>query len=299
MTAQTILNELEGLVILSELEHAVILAEAATGENAPDAHRPLTPREQRARVRFGDIAKMQDKAAEQIGEALATLNTVIAGAVYGVMFSGDTTTPAAALKALEELTATQPKAIRLAVEGATAKIAAVLAGVYKRAGELVRGEATRQGKDLTGLPLIVKPAAVFETSARAVAMAPHTRMIDRLQKGLAEPRTINAPTLDRALVGRIMGDDEPIPKGAHDQGRQATHGASNSGRFDNAEPLEPLNAWASEILDRNTCKACSHVDGKDYDTFEEARAAYPDFGGFANCAGGSRCRGTLVMEFAG
>ena len=292
-----IVDELETLVILSELEQQVILAEANTGENAPDAHRPLSPREQQARVRFGDIAKMQEEASEQIGEALKTLNLVISSAVYAALFSGDTTTPAKALTALAEIQAKQPKAIQQAIEGATTKIALVLARVYRKAGELVRGEAVRQGKDLTGLLLITKSVTAFETPARAVAMAPHTRMLDRLQKGLAEPRTINQPILDRALVGRIMGDNEPIPKGAHDQGRQATHGASNGGRFDNAEPIGPLDAWASEIMDKNTCKACSHIDGKDFDTWEEARAAYPDFGGYTNCSGGSRCRGTLVIEF--
>jgi hypothetical protein len=50
---------------------------------------------------------------------------------------------------------------------------------------------------------------------------------------------------------------------------------------------------ASEILDGSTCPPCLGVDGTTYDTYEAAVNDYPA-GGYKNCLGGSRCRGTLI-----
>jgi 2'-5' RNA ligase len=50
---------------------------------------------------------------------------------------------------------------------------------------------------------------------------------------------------------------------------------------------------ASEILDRNVCQPCRQVDGTTYETLADATEQYPS-GGFRNCLGGVRCRGTIV-----
>lgn len=54
--------------------------------------------------------------------------------------------------------------------------------------------------------------------------------------------------------------------------------------------------YASEILDNNTCASCAANDGTEYPDIDAAEQDYP-FGGYTECAGGGRCRGTLVKVY--
>ena len=69
--------------------------------------------------------------------------------------------------------------------------------------------------------------------------------------------------------------------------------AQNEGRMAVLAVTPPAEYTASEILDRNSCAPCRAVDGTRYTNLIDARAAYPT-GGYINCLGGPRCRGTLV-----
>lgn len=70
--------------------------------------------------------------------------------------------------------------------------------------------------------------------------------------------------------------------------------AQNEGRMAVLAVAPPATYTATEILDsKSTCKPCRDVDGTQYASLEEARAAYPT-GGYVSCLGGARCRGTLV-----
>lgn len=72
--------------------------------------------------------------------------------------------------------------------------------------------------------------------------------------------------------------------------------AQNAGR--RAVMVEkPAEIYSSELLDANTCSACASVDGKEYDDLLDADSDYPA-GGFKDCLGGPRCRGTLVAVYA-
>lgn len=61
--------------------------------------------------------------------------------------------------------------------------------------------------------------------------------------------------------------------------------------------LEQLSAgWrfmATEELDRNTCKPCSDIDGKTYDSLAAALEDYPHGAGYHACEGRHRCRGQI------
>jgi hypothetical protein len=93
----------------------------------------------------------------------------------------------------------------------------------------------------------------------------------------------------------------------------ATMQAYNAGRkaFMRAQeepPVEPIMAraepggavrmaiYASEVMDENTCGPCADIDGTEYDTLAEAEEDYPT-GGYVECEGGLRCRGTLVAVY--
>ena len=54
--------------------------------------------------------------------------------------------------------------------------------------------------------------------------------------------------------------------------------------------------YASELLDSNTCTPCSQIDGMEYANPDEALADYPA-GGYSECEGGPRCRGSVVTVF--
>lgn len=53
---------------------------------------------------------------------------------------------------------------------------------------------------------------------------------------------------------------------------------------------------ASELLDSNTCKPCSQIDGKQFSTLDDAEKAYPG-GGYLDCLGGARCRGQIIATW--
>lgn len=80
-----------------------------------------------------------------------------------------------------------------------------------------------------------------------------------------------------------------------DQLRGAVTYAQNTGRaatFATADQTA-IRYYSSEILDVNTCDACSSIDGTEYQSLQDAENDY-SAGGYVDCAGGPRCRGTLV-----
>jgi hypothetical protein len=82
-----------------------------------------------------------------------------------------------------------------------------------------------------------------------------------------------------------------------DQLRGAVTMAQNSARaavFSEALKLAPADVYASELLDSNTCSPCIANDGKSYGSLDAAIMDYAS-GGFVQCEGGPRCRGTLVL----
>lgn len=74
----------------------------------------------------------------------------------------------------------------------------------------------------------------------------------------------------------------------------AVSAAQNEGRRTVLSAAPPASFYEStEILDKNVCSACRAEDGTRYDTLEAATRAYPS-GGYRNCLGGIRCRGTII-----
>lgn len=76
----------------------------------------------------------------------------------------------------------------------------------------------------------------------------------------------------------------------------AMQAAQNSGRKKVFQTDPPKQLYSSELLDSNTCENCAEVDGTQYDDISAAEADYPT-GGFMDCLGGVRCRGTLVAVY--
>lgn len=109
-----------------------------------------------------------------------------------------------------------------------------------------------------------------------------------------------------SLVGRPQVSPEQVSQevNAHlselsDAGPRESIGgavtaAQNEGRRIVMSVAPPASYYeSSEILDRNVCAPCRAQDGTRYETLADASAVYPS-GGYRDCLGGPRCRGTIV-----
>jgi hypothetical protein len=75
----------------------------------------------------------------------------------------------------------------------------------------------------------------------------------------------------------------------------AMSASQNTGRMAVLQVAPAGQYLATEIGDKNTCGPCKAIDGTEFNSLSEAQNAYPSGGGgYANCAGGGRCRGTMI-----
>lgn len=109
-----------------------------------------------------------------------------------------------------------------------------------------------------------------------------------------------------SLVGRPQVSPEQVSSevnthlaelseaGPRDAVGGAITAAQNEGRRIVMSVAPPAQFYeSSEILDRNVCGPCRTQDGTRYETLPDATEAYPS-GGYRDCLGGTRCRGTIV-----
>jgi len=83
-----------------------------------------------------------------------------------------------------------------------------------------------------------------------------------------------------------------------DQFGGALTSAINDGRFSAMDGAPDGTRFeASELLDSNTCDPCSLIDGTEYESLADLTADY-SAGGYNDCDGGSRCRGTGIAIYA-
>jgi len=83
------------------------------------------------------------------------------------------------------------------------------------------------------------------------------------------------------------------PAGPREQIGAAMTAAQNAGRLSVLSVAPEAVYLASESLDKNTCPACKTIDGTEFSSLSAAHEAYPG-GGYIDCAGGGRCRGTMI-----
>lgn len=159
------------------------------------------------------------------------------------------------------------------------------------AGEAV-AELSAQGVDLDGPEadalrvLVVDHAtAVATQTADGLSLAASRRAVQLAGSGLTPVE----------LAGEVATYLEGLEHTwERDQLAGAAQQALNAGRLHVFERVEQTTAfYASELLDAATCSACIAVDGNSYDSIDAARRDYPS-GGFRDCRGGPRCRGTVV-----
>lgn len=83
----------------------------------------------------------------------------------------------------------------------------------------------------------------------------------------------------------------------------ALHGAQNAARLETLAAAPKTAVYATEVMDKATCSPCRKIDGTwlGYNNssadMKAIRATYPN-GGYTDCEGRARCRGTVVGLWA-
>lgn len=181
-------------------------------------------------------------------------------------------------------------------DGARLLIARMIA-YAREAGEAQQAEAEAQGVD-------VPEWSLDDEALTAAAIRDRLRQVGRaaarvLGVGLVQSAVRQAMQVwgsgSAAQVAAAVDEHLDGLSGAavEEQVGAAMSAAQNEGRMAVLAVAPPAEYFASEALDRSSCKPCRDVDGTRYTTLPDARTAYPS-GGYVNCLGGPRCRGTLV-----
>ena len=181
----------------------------------------------------------------------------------------------------------------------TARTAALLARVMTEAGvdaaDAVVDEADTQGvtiqpgkvdsKRIDGVSTVVSGLV----AARLVASAASTAM------------RANGPHVTPAdVAGKVReGLDGLSVDGPRPQLAGAITGSQNEARIATLRKAPEGAIYASEVNDSNTCSNCAAVDGKwlgNVSDLDEIEQLYPGgaYGGYVDCLGRERCRGTIV-----
>ena len=84
--------------------------------------------------------------------------------------------------------------------------------------------------------------------------------------------------------------------GRRDRLSGALHRATNTGRLATLAEAPAATYRASEHNDSRRCDPCAQIDGTEFADLAAANAAYGT-GGYVDCLGGARCRGTVVAEW--
>jgi hypothetical protein len=164
------------------------------------------------------------------------------------------------------------------------------------AARLIR-EAATQG-------VIINPAAVHLDEGRIAQIARARAALIGARLGTEATRTTLHTVA--ATAGSDAADQVNVhldglsPTPLADQLQAAMTAAQNMGRIEAATAgLDAGNTGtfvSSEILDANTCPPCEQVDGTEFGSLDEAEAAYAN-GGYIDCDGLERCRGTIIVTW--
>lgn len=298
------LDELEVWVLLAELERDVIALEADAGRNVPGATRPLTRAEWDAGIRFGVIDERTQLLAGRALAATDRLAEQTATAMEAALADAGSPDDVRALTAAwaSPLATGLPEGLTPAgIEQAARDVEAVLAQAWDAGAGDVRAEYEYQGA--TGLPdtgPAMPPPVLLSLAGAAAAVVTH-RVTRALGAAADAARASGAPTASVVAREAVQAARDVSVAGTRDLARQGVHQATSAARSAQATvPGMPAikEIYASELLDGNTCDPCGAIDGVRYVSIDEARVDYREAGGFRQCEGGLRCRGTLVFVHA-
>ncbi|WP_053207979.1 hypothetical protein [Jiangella muralis] len=291
--------------VVDELRDELIRAEVAAGWSVPGARRPLHRHEVTAHVRFGDLERAIAGAGGRVYRHAAGVRDQLLDALANDLTELATTgSPLTILDRIRALAdpssgAVLPGVAR-AVDDAAATIEADLLNLSRNGARGLAAENARQARQPapppTGDddPVSDQARGIAHSEARRVAAQPVARLLTVAERAAARAAS-DADPID-VVDAVITAAESASDAGTADVARQAANRAHGAGRAQAAATMpEPREVYASELMDRDTCRPCGDVDGRTYTDLAAALVDYPDMGGYVACAGGGRCRGTLVL----
>lgn len=183
-----------------------------------------------------------------------------------------------------------------------------LADMAASAADQVVEEAAEQGVTIQAPPLHESlrnyvPRLYAQIGAELAGVAVATAAALGGALALAAGREALRQYTPGAVGARIARSVTGFLRGLSDRFRRdelggALHRAQNNARIATLEEAPPAQYVASEIRDKNQCRPCRDIDGRVFESLDEARRLYGT-GGYRECLGGQRCRGTIVARWNG
>jgi HK97 family phage portal protein len=250
----------------------------------------------RPRPARGPHAASEDAGMEQVREQyddaltalLAAWEPVADAQIDALAAQVETTVDAGDTAALADLTADSAaaaKTLRAALGDMAETAAAQMAAEAAEQGVTVKPPKVDKGlRNAFGSELIeIAAVTAGLLSADLVASA------GREALRLLTPGASGAEVAER-VGGFLRGLKNWFRR---DQLGGALHRAQNIGRLATLAAAPPATYVADERMDVNTCGPCREIDGTEWDTLADAQAVY-GAGGYPQCEGGIRCRGTVT-----
>ncbi len=217
------------------------------------------------------LAAWDEIAALQRAELVEQVRTVVAnGDVDGLTDLIVSTDAAASLA--------QAHAMAMAIIGA----------------QQVVNEAAAQG-------VVVEPVEPSEDDVAVLALAVVLLLAAALCTATArEAMRVWGPETEPDEVARLIDDylASLTDRALRDQLGGLLHNAQNKARFATMLTAPSAIWYATERNDANACGPCKDIDDHQFDSLTSAFLAYPN-GGYVNCLGGVRCRGSVVPVWRG
>jgi hypothetical protein len=151
-------------------------------------------------------------------------------------------------------------------------------------------EAKRQGKTIPMPDMTSANASLANRAASTDQVLARSLSESGARKALSLTPA-QSPEMVASAVGKYLNNLSTSY--LQDQLGGSLQQALNTGRKEVFSDGDPNSLYASELLDSNTCDSCVEIDGTEYPDLDAAEADYPT-GGYMDCYGGPRCRGTLV-----
>lgn len=262
---------------------------ALTRASVPDRdlRRQPYPHEVAAAVDFAAIDVAYEEAADRLDALFLQewLPSQLAAIADAITYTRRGT-------ARQRITAADMARISAPVEGLEALIEELHAVAVQGSAEAL-AELGAQGLEVPGPD---------EAATRALVRDHATAVATQTAEGLSLAAARRAVQLSGAgmtpadLAGEVTTYIEGLEHAwERDQLSGAVQQALNAGRLHVFSAVEVQHSpYASELLDAATCENCRAVDGYQFADITEARTYYPS-GGYRECRGGPRCRGTVVV----
>lgn len=186
-------------------------------------------------------------------------------------------------------------------DAATSALVAAMTALAAIAARQVVEEAAAQG-------VSIHPAQPRSSELGATAAVTTALLASELKTTAARAALrANGPSVPAArVVDAVRGALADLsPASAATQLGGALHGTVNATRVVTLLAADPVgDIYAHEMNDRNTCRPCGAIAGQLIGHTNDLTAVeklYPAglFGGYVDCEGGPRCRGTVVAVWHG